>query len=263
MGPAKLTQHFETDNMGVIKGTLRFDTVKDRYTADEVLALRDAVLATYKQDMIMLMFDQAGTKLIAAGKIREALAADRALIGKHPNDGLHHAQIAYAFLSAGMGAKARTEAQKATELDPKSAVGFRALGWVCQFNEIGVQFGQGFDWHCAAAALKRAVELDPDDTGTMISVAVLDEYDPEGERYTAGAHLADAVKEYRAVTEKEKWTGEQYEDNVLFDLLYSGQYKELLTDLDKVASSPTRRGLAIAATVVLQGGGDKGRGRGH
>ena len=254
MGPAKLTQHYEADSGGVIRAVFRFDTGKPHYTVDEALALRDAVLAAYKQDMILVLFDQAGAKLLAAGKIREGLAADRALIEQHPAEALHHAQIGNAFLHAGMGDKARQEAQQAVKLNPKSAVGFKALGWICQFNEIGVERARGFDWDCAASAYKKALEIDPDDSDTAINLAVLDEFDGDGERYSAKAHLADAIRGYRAVKQSDKSVGDQYDDNILFDLLYSGQYKELLDELAKLPSSVTRRALAISATVAMQGG---------
>ncbi len=254
IGPAKLTQHYEADGHGIITAALRFETGKPKYTLDEALALRQAVLAAYKQDMVMVLFDQAGSKLLTAGKIREALATDRSLIDLHPKEALHHAQIAYAFLQAGMGDKARIEAQQATRLDPNSAVAFKALGWVCQFNSIGVQYAYGFDWDCSAAAYKKAIELDPEDSYTAIDFAILQEFGYDGERYSAEAHMADAIRGYRAVLEKDKSTGERYEDNLLFDLLYSGQYKQVLEEVEKLRSSTTRDAIGIAATVALQGG---------
>jgi tetratricopeptide (TPR) repeat protein len=133
-------------------------------------------------------------------------------------------------------------------------VAFKALGWVCQFNEIGVQHARGFDWDCSVAAYKRALELDPDDSYTAIGLAVVQEYDRDGERYTAGAHLADAIRLYRAVKERDKSVGEQYDDSILFDLLYSGKYKELIDEVEKLPSSGTRQALAISATVALAGG---------
>jgi len=254
MGPAKLTQHYEADPNGVITAVFHFDTGKDRYTVEDALALREAVLATYKQDMIMLLFDQKGAKLLAAGKIREALEADRALIEVHPKEALHHAQMASALLQAGLGDRARAEALKATQMDAKSAVAFQTLGWVCQFNAIGVQHSNGFDWDCSSAAYKKALELDPDDTTTAINLAILDEFGHDGERYGAGSALMEAVKLYRTVLEKEKSTGEQYQDNLLFDLLYSHQYKEVLAELDKLPSSVTRDGIGITATTAMTGG---------
>jgi tetratricopeptide (TPR) repeat protein/transglutaminase-like putative cysteine protease len=254
MGPAWLTQHYETDPHGVIHAVLHFDTGKPRYTVDEALALREAVLASYKQDMILIMFDQAGSKLLAAGKTREALDADRALMEKHPKEGLHHAQLAYAFLQAGMGGKARAEAEQATKLEPNSPVGYKALGWICQFNEIGIQYARGFDLACAVQAYKRAVELDPDDSYTQINLAIIEEFDRDGERYAADAHLEDAIRDYRAVKQKDKSIGDQYDDNILFDLLYAGKYNELLKEIETLPSSATRQALAISATVALDGG---------
>jgi tetratricopeptide (TPR) repeat protein/transglutaminase-like putative cysteine protease len=254
LGPAKLTQHYEADSKGAITADLRFETGKAKYTVEEALALREAVLAAYKQDMVMVMFDQEGSKLLAAGKIREALETDRGLIEIHPKEALHHAQIAYAFLKAGMGDRAQAEAQTATLLDPKSAVAFQTLGWMCQFNAIGVQYAQGFDWSCAAAAYKKALELDAEDINTGINLAVLDEYDAEGQRYSAGAHLEDAIRQYRTVKEKDKETGEQYEDNLLFDLYYTREWKDLLHELEGLPSSVTRNALGISAVVAQTGG---------
>jgi tetratricopeptide (TPR) repeat protein/transglutaminase-like putative cysteine protease len=254
MGPALLTQHYEQGAQGIITADLRFSTGKPHYSVDEALALRDAVLAAYKEDMITILFDQQGSKLMAAGKIREALAADRALIDQHPAQALQHAQMAYALLKAGMGDQARAEALRATQLDPKSAVAFKALGWVCQFSAIGIQYSQGFDWDCATAAYRKALELDPDDSNNPISLGVLDEYDRNGDRYSPHADLADAVRLFRSLLDKDKEAGEPYQNNLLYDLLYSNQYKALLQELDKLPSSVNRDALGISATVALEGG---------
>ena len=257
MGPAVFTQHYETGPEGQVVATLRFETAKPRYTTDETLALRDAVLASYKQDALSIWFDQTGSKLIAAGKMRDALATDRSLIAKHPSEGIRHAHLAYAFLKAGLGDRARSEAEEATRLDPKSSASFNTLGWVCEFNEIGVRFGYGFDWDCAANGYKKALALDPDDPGTAADLAILEEYDSAGERYTAGAHLDDAIATLRTLKEKDKSAGDRYEDYLLYDFYFSGHYQELLDELDKVQSSAMRRALEIAGTVAL-GGGAKG-----
>lgn len=254
MGPALLTQHYEQDAKGIITADLRFSTGKAHYTVDEALALRDAVLAADKEDMITILFDQQGTKLIAAGKIREALAADRARIDQHPDLALPHIQMAYALLKAGMGDRARAEALRATRLDTKSAVAFKALGWVCQFNAIGIQFGQGFDWDCANTAYKKALELEPDESENLINLAVLDEYDPNGDRYGAKAPLPEALRLFRLLLEKDKNAGDSYQNYPLYDLLYSNQYKELLQELEKLPSSVNRDALGIAATVAMEGG---------
>jgi tetratricopeptide (TPR) repeat protein/transglutaminase-like putative cysteine protease len=254
MGPALLTLDYEQDAQGLITADLRFSTGKPHYTVDEALALRDAVLAAYKQDMMMILFDQQGAKLLAAGKIREALATDRTLIEKHPKEALQHAQMAYALIKAGMGDRARAEALQATRMDPKSAVAFKALGWACQFNAIGIKLGLGFDWDCSSAAYKKSMELNPDDNNTLINLAILDEYDHNGERYGPQAALPDAVRLFRSLIDNDKDAGEQYRDNILYDLLYSNQYKDLLQELGKLPSSVSRDALGISATVAMDGG---------
>ena len=146
MGPALLTQKFENGVDGKVIATFRFEDAKTRFTTEEALALREAVLASYKQEAVALWFDQNGAKLMAGGKIREALAADRNLIAKSPSKGIHHAQMANAYLKAALGLRARKEAQEATRLDPKTAVTFRTLGLICEYNDLGFFMGPGFDW---------------------------------------------------------------------------------------------------------------------
>ena len=254
IGPALLTQKYESHSDGKILATIRFENPKSRATVDEVLAMRDAVLAAYKLPPIAIWFDQDGARFIASGKIREALNADRNLITKSPAKGIHHAQMAYAYLKASMGLRARKEALAATQLDPHSAISFRALGQMCEYNDLGFYMGNGFDWNCSQNAFKKAIALDPENTDLMADLALLDEYGPAGERYAADAPLKDAILQFRALKQKDKDAGEKYQDNILMDLLYSRQYQELLDELEKLPSSPLRRAMNIAATVAKTGG---------
>lgn len=253
MGPATLTETYSVDPAGVVTASLRFNSGKSRYTTDEALALRKAVLEANKEDAVMIMFDQAGARLIAAGKIREALATDRALVNAHSNDALAHVRMAYALLQAGVGEQAHAEAIKATVADPKSAVAFNALGWVLQFNDIGMQYGKGFDLNGAIEAYKKAKQLDPEDLDTRSSLAVLYEYDTRGVRYSASADLKSAIQEYRDLKQQDKAAGERLQDNLLFAMLYAHDYKAVLDELASIPSSPVRNSVQIAATVAADG----------
>jgi hypothetical protein len=122
LGPAVLTRHFAFGGNGqspsLVTAVFRFDTVKQRYTTEEVLALRKAVLEANKQDYVLVQFDQIGAKFLAEGKIREALAVDHSLISAHPSESIHHVHMSAALLSAGLGEQAQNEARLATTLDP-------------------------------------------------------------------------------------------------------------------------------------------------
>jgi tetratricopeptide (TPR) repeat protein len=253
MGPASLTRTYSVDKQGVVTVDFRFTTGKSRYTPAEALALRQAITTLNKENAIVITFDQNGAKLLAQDKIRQALAVDRALIESHPKDALQHVRMAYALLHAGIGDEARAEATQATQLDPKSAVAWKALAWMMQHNLIGVLYGKGFDLQSAADAYKKAEALKPDDTHTMAALAGLYEYDENGTRYGSVANLNLAIQQYRAIAQKDKQAAEQYEDRLLFCLLYAHHYKQLLTELSSLPTSSVRDGLSIAATVATKG----------
>ncbi len=253
MGPAVLTQTYATDASGVVTAVYRFNTGKPKYTTEEALALRKAVIAANKEDAVTVFFDQAGAKQLAAGKVREALAIDRGLIESHAHDPLPHIRMAYALLAAGVGEQARTEALQATVLDPKSALAFRTLGWMLQFNSIGVRMGKGFDLKGAIDAYRKSKELDPEDLETRINLAFLYEYDANGIRYASLEGMKSAIQEYRDLAKQDKPTGEEYEDNIAYDLLYSKRYKEVLAELDPLPATVVRNSLGISATVASDG----------
>ena len=161
--------------------------------------------------------------------------------------------MAYALMAAGVGEEARAEALKATVLAPKSALAFSALGWMLQCNAIGVHLGKGFDLNGALAAYRTSKSLDPEDLQTRANLAFLSEYDATGVRYSSVEGLKAAIQEYRDLAKQDRPTGEQYEDNLLFDLLYSHQYKELLAEVETLPGTDIRNSLGISATVAAEG----------
>jgi tetratricopeptide (TPR) repeat protein len=271
MGPAVMTRHYaqEKDASGkmVVTAVMRFDTVKPRYTTDEVLALRKAAVEQNKLQYILLQFDQVGAKAIAEGKVREGLAADRALIAAHPDGSgangdsedaaMHHVHLSAALLGVGLGEAAKKEARRATELDPKLQIAWLQLGVSLEHNDIGVRFGKGFDRMGALEAYRRAKPLDTENIYPTVDIAVLSEYNDEGERYAAGANLADAVKEYRTLKTIDPNTADSYEDSLLFDLLYDRKYAELTAELKTLPMNATRDAMAVAA-VAASGNDGKG-----
>lgn len=253
MGPATLTQTYSSDSSGVITASFRFHTGNGRYTTEEALELRKAVLAANKEDAVSILFDQPGAKQFAAGKVREALSIDRGLIEAHSNDPLPHIRMAYALLAAGVGEAARSEAMKATVLAPKSALAFSTLGWMLEFNAIGVRLGKGCDLGGALAAYRTSKSLDAEDLPTRINLAFLSDYDEKGARYSSAEGLKSAIQEYRDLAKQDSATGEQYEDNLLFDLLYSHQYREVLSEVEALPGTDIRNSLGISATVAAEG----------
>jgi tetratricopeptide (TPR) repeat protein len=257
LGTATLTETYSDSEPGVVTAVFRFNSGPSALTTQQVLDLRTAILELHKRDVIEVLFDQTGSKLLAAGKIREALDADRALIASQPNDALRHTRLARALLDAGIGDGAKAEAVKATELDPKSAVAFANLGWVLEFDSLGVRFGKGYDRAGAIAALKRAIELDAEDDDPRFDLGVLYEFNQRGIRYAADADMPRAIAQYKELADRSKGKDDakynQYTDNLLYATLFAKQYKELDQMLGSLPDDGNRGVLTITSAAAQHG----------
>src|SRR5947209_447248 len=106
-------------------------------------------------------------------------------------------RLADALLSAGLGEKARVVAREATVLDSKMAQAFNTLGWVLQHDLIGRLRHKGMDYEGALAAYRKGRQLDPKDKPIIADYAILLEHDATGTRYASGAHLTEAVAQFK------------------------------------------------------------------
>lgn len=257
IGMGTLTEEYSAAEKGVVTATFKFDTGPGTLTAEQALAMRDAALELNKRDYVGVSFDQVGTKELAAGHIRAALDADRALIAAQPADALPHVQIARALLAAGIGDEAHIEARRATALDPKLAIAFSTLGWTLEHDSLGVRFGKDYDLPGAIAAYKKAIVLDPEDNDSRFDLAILYEFDAHGTRYAEDADMASAIAGYKELIERTKESNPaaaaQYRDNLFYALLFSHKYAELDGMLAKAPFSNAHAALAIASAAAQHG----------
>ncbi len=250
VGPAKLTEQFSADSNGVVHATLRFDTVKRRMTVSEGHELRDKVVQLLDQAPILIYFDPVGQVLLNQGKIREALKSYRDLIALHPKEAVHHLQLAQAFLAAGLGETARSEAQAAVKLDPTSALAEKTLADILEYDSVGRKYRPGSDYAGAETAYRAAIALDPEDKTNIANLAVLLEHNRWGLRYGPGARLKDALVEYRKLT-PEKLAEFGMQNNIPFALYYDGQFAEAKKIAE--ASNPQPLALIVACEAALNG----------
>ncbi|HKF46120.1 MAG TPA: DUF3857 domain-containing protein [Terracidiphilus sp.] len=257
LGTASLAETYSSAEPGVVTATFRFNSGPAKLTAEQALAMRTALLELHKRDYVGIFFDQSGVKAFTAGRIREALEIDRSMIAAAPSDAIHHLHLARALLEAGIGNEAQLEARRATELDPKLASAFATLGWTLEHDALGERFGKGFDLPGAIAAYKRAIELDPEDNDARFDLAILYEFDARGTRYAPDSDMAAAIKGYKDLLELNKNKGEdalgQYRENLLYSLLYSGQFAELDKMIASLPSTNPHRVLAITSATAQRG----------
>lgn len=252
LGPATLTTRFSREvKDGVLLGSVTMDSGKRRWTAADVEEFRAAYKKWKQTDIPHIAFSLKGKMLLNNGSVKDGVSEYKALIAQHPKEAIHHIQLAYALLGAGLGEGARAEARLATQLEPTSAEAFKALGWVLQHDLVGRRFRKGFQLTAAQAAYKKSLELDAKAKDTQIDYAILLEYNVNGVRYGQGAQLEEALKQYVAVSDKLK--DYSAEDNPLYLRLFMGRYPELIAELNKLPRTDARLALLLSAMAASQG----------
>src|SRR5262249_39763735 len=133
------------------------------------------------------------------------------------------------------------------------AAAFSTLGWVLQHDLMGRRLKKGFDYEGAVTAYRKAKGLDPKDSDIRASLAILLEYDAAGERYSNKAHLKESVAELRELKKMDEQAGRSYDDNILYDLWYALDFKELAGAVSALPATDTRRGFIIAVAAAEHG----------
>jgi tetratricopeptide (TPR) repeat protein len=247
LGPALLSETYAAATDGTVTATVRFDLGKRRLSAKEFDALRAAAGEIAKEGATLIGFEQSGEAHLAAGRVREALAAFERLAVAQPQKALPRTRVARALLAGGLGEAARLEAERAVRLEPDSALAHRVLAWILQHDALGRRFGPGHDRAGAIAAYRRARQLAPRDSAVRADLAILLEHDARGERYGAESDLATAIDEYRAL--REDLGSSDMDDNLALALLRAGRRQELRALLDEIAETEQRRILKLAAAL--------------
>jgi len=250
LGPAVLTEEFSADKDGTVSAHLTFDSVKRRYTVAEATEMGSKVADLVKGPAILLAFEPQAEVLLHDGKVREALASYRSLVALHPNEAVHHLQVAKVLLDAGMGEAARAEARQAVKLEPTSAVAEKILAQILKHDLVGRNMRPGSDLVGAAEAYRAAVKLDPDDHSTQGDLAILLEYDPVGRRYSRLSRMKESVAEYQKLGQT-KLEELGLPNNLAYALFYSGDAQGAFNAAQSLNPPPTA--LIVASEAILHG----------
>ena len=250
LGPALLTEKFSVDKDGVVRATITFDTVKTRLSASEAHEMRDKVAQLREGSPIMIYFEPVAQALLNEGKVRESFQAYRDLIALHPNEAVHHLQMAQALLAAGMGQPARDEARRAVKLQPDSALAQKTLAAILECDLVGRKLRPGSDYPGAEVAFREAEKLDPDDTTIRGNLAIFLEYNNEGDRYAPGAKLKESVLEYQTMT-PEQLDAIGLKNNLAYTLFYAHQFAEARKFAESLNPQPVA--VIVASEAAING----------
>ena len=251
LGATLLTRRTTVDDDGAVHVTLRFDTVRSRFTPAEVAATRDAILDYFEEDAVVVRFEQTAQAHLAVGEVKEALGEIDRLIAAAPERALPHVRRSRALLEAGLGAAARDEARKAIELEPENVIAHQSLGWILQHDLFGRHLRPGWDVEGSRAAYRRILELEPDDTLAHQSLAIVLEHDGDGLRYRDAEALDEAIAEYRVLRELEEEAA--LDENLLIALFKAERYDEAVELAREIPESETTRVILLAALAAGEG----------
>ncbi len=253
LGTASLATKYEIAPDGAVVATLRFDSGKRRLTPAEMEATRKAVSAVAESNAIIIGFDSTGWAKLNAGDIGGALAEFRRLAALHPKEALHRAQVGRAYFVGGMGEAAREELRRATALDPNYAPAQRWLGIVLQHDLLAREYRKGCDLPGALAAYQKAKVLAPKDINIRAELAKLLARGTDGEMFGEGAHLSEAIDEYKSIAADLDDTS--YEDEMLVAMAHAGRFDEMRTRAKDVKNE-THRLTALVIAAAATGGVD-------
>jgi TonB family protein len=254
LGPATFSEDFSVSADRLVHAAFRFDTAKRLFSISEATEMRNKIAELKDRQPVLIYFEPVAKALFREGKIKESFQAYEDLIAQHPTEAVHHLQLAKALLEEGMGQAARDETALATKLEPASPLVWKAMAEILEHDLVGRKFRPGSDYVGAEAALRAAIALDPKDKEIVGNLAILLEYNSQGERYGPGAKLKEATAAYLSLT-PDNLADLGLKTNVVYALLYSGQFAEVLKYAGTLDPYPTE---VTAAGITALDGVDAG-----
>lgn len=231
LGPLTFSRNYKRGPDGEVDVEYRAEIGKRRWTAEECEKVRDGLRKLSGSLTQTIHFVPATAELVATGEFGKAIAMVRDDVAKHADMAGAHIRYSRLLVTLGMGKAARAEALKATELDKESGQAWQALAWAWQNDTFG-RLRQG-DWSRVRAleALRKATKSDAEDMVAKMDLAILLEFNNEGERYGQGEDLAEAATLYREVLKK--GANAVVETNLTASLFYAGKYDEAKQEFAK------------------------------
>ncbi|RKG65356.1 DUF3857 domain-containing protein [Corallococcus sp. CA054B] len=251
LGPATLALGYTRESDGGLTATFRFDTVKRRYTPDEVTAFRTALATFAHRAPLAVEFEDRGARLVEAGRVKDGLDLYEKRLTSRADSAQVRARYAGTLLRLGFGEQARIEARRAVEQRPSSPLVHHVLAWVLQHDSQGQRLRPGADLEGAVAACRKAISLEPDNVAANALLADLLEHNREGEHFGRGAPLAEAVATWRHL--RDDLHAQDVDDRLIAALFRSGATAEAMEAARKAAPSDLRTKVLVMTTAERQG----------
>ncbi len=253
-GPATVSASFAAESNDLIVATFRLDSGSGRLSPDEAGALRAFLGQLHNGSngawIVAVDLEHTALQQIARGSFQEGLAEFQRLLEQHPAELETRLFYVESLVAAGIGAAAREEARRATELDANSSHAWQVLGYARMHDDFGRFMGPGNDPLAAEAALRKAIEIDPAFHIARWNLAVALEYGGSGpRRYAPGPRLQEAAEQYRKLRVLE-YPQPELPGNLLLTLAYLEDWQGVISLAGDLPPSLVRNAMWIAAVAA-------------
>ncbi|MFN7988388.1 MAG: DUF3857 domain-containing protein [Thermoanaerobaculia bacterium] len=252
VGPATYSLEASARPDGTVVLRVRVELTLARLTPDEASRLKEAATALTEAEPLSVTFQHGAEVAVARGDVSKGLEVLRAEIRREPASSAPHRRLARLYLAAGLGGAARREAREAVRKEPGSDRAWYLLGFVLEHDTYGRLRRRGWDPVEAEKALRKAIELDPEDPEIRFELVILLEHDLEGRRYADADRLSRALAESKALLEKSPSLTVVARDYA-HALLRAGKASEAVAFLEKREDAAQLSALHVAAIAASRG----------
>ncbi|MCP4137966.1 MAG: DUF3857 domain-containing protein [bacterium] len=235
----------------LIVAAFKMDTGRGRYTPDQLKKLRKELYRIGSNSMITLKFVSSGFRLVEQGKVGESVKFYKKLIARYPKEQGNYIRLGNILLAAGFKDSSVYYLRKAIELDKKSIEAYMALGWAYLHDPFGRQFTGSIEREKAMKVYAEVTRLDPGIGNAWRNLAVLSEYDSDGNRFSPNSDIKKAVVYYEKYRKKLKRHDLDY--NYIRALYRIGAYSSILKLKKQTFATNESWAIYLAALTIKQG----------
>jgi tetratricopeptide (TPR) repeat protein len=220
-----------------------------RYTTAEAKSLRDAE-EKIAVESFRLEFLSEGALLMSDGKWKEGIEKLR-IEAEAPSVTVPALlRYAAALLEAGFRDDAIAVCRKAIALDPKSATAYARLSFLFRHDPAGRLDVPGNDLAEAEKAIRKAMELDPEDKQFVLDLATILEWKDPRERYADKTGLEEAINLLEGISKD--LPGLEQTDRLPMDLFYARHFADMQSFYERPEGGNTRGDLRVAALAARE-----------
>lgn len=188
---------WEMQKDGTLRGLSHFETLQQQFDPTEFVTLRSDLKKLFDDyGSVTIFLDHQGVALGSEGRYAEAFDVYRQLLQDNPNSAIQNKRLSVALHSYSLGQPAVFYARRATELDPTDAEMWANLANMLMTDGLGRRLNKGYDRQGAIKAWQKAMELAPDNKIYQANLAILYEYNSDGDRYQNSEDLKLARDAY-------------------------------------------------------------------